>query len=198
MHIYLHHCNYWHCLYYLLPSYTWSCCYHSVEQALIEAHGEGPVWGRIDRGLVIKIVMQLQCRWPTAVQLRVDTLQTAWIVGCGNYSILLSKLWVGAQGTDSDTAAFSDIWRNGWHQAVCSLCGSGVVLGATARTGPRWCVKLHDQPLAGYLWWTIWGKPALFHARYNYKVNLLASYINSPKQLSMGDYNPQLLTKCTK
>ena len=36
--------------------------------------------------------------------IRVDTLQTAWVVGCGNCSILLSKLWL-VHYVDSNAAA---------------------------------------------------------------------------------------------
>ena len=36
--------------------------------------------------------------------IRVDTLQIAWVVRCGNYSILLSKLWL-VHYVDSNAAA---------------------------------------------------------------------------------------------
>ena len=50
--------------------------------------GPVPVWGRIGVGVVVKIVMQL----PAAMDRHPDNMGH---VGCGNYSMLLSKLWFG-------------------------------------------------------------------------------------------------------
>ena len=61
---------------------------------------------REDGELVIMIIIQLLT---TMYLYRADTLHTAWDVhtGCGNYSMLLSKLW-SVHYVHSDTAAFSD------------------------------------------------------------------------------------------
>ena len=51
--------------------------------------GPVPVWGRIGVGVVVKIVMQL----PAAMDRHPS--DNMGHVGCGNYSMLLSKLWFG-------------------------------------------------------------------------------------------------------
>ena len=75
--------------------------------------------------------------------------------------MLLSKLWLL---TWIVTLQLSQTSKKMASIKLLVLCVAMVVVCLELQQGQAQgdVIKLHDQPLAVYLWWTIWGKPAYF------------------------------------